>query len=219
MFQLSYFLSSLKSVTAVLLLSLFGVFATRTERMSPASRKSIAKISSHMMLPALLIARVPQSDLTLTTLSTYWVLPFACFTYVSFGYLTSLLLCKLTKVDKHERNLILACSSLPTSTGPILALYAAVLTALPSETNLDKDAALASGAAQILIYTAFMNILRWTIGWELMKKPDEIVERGEDDMVAMVDLSVNRSSKPNSTPSSTTKQLLYVALKKQQNPP
>ena len=103
--QLAYFQASLKSVVAVLLLSLCGVFATRTNRMSPESRKSMAKISSHMMLPVLLISRVPQSDLTVDTLTTYWVLPAACFAYVGFGYVVSRILCSALKASKHEVSL------------------------------------------------------------------------------------------------------------------
>ena len=103
--QLAYFQASLQSVVAVLLLSLCGVFATRTDRMSPESRKSMAKISSHMMLPVLLISRVPQSDLTVDTLTTYWVLPAACFAYVGFGYVVSRFLCSALKASKHEVSL------------------------------------------------------------------------------------------------------------------
>ena len=120
-------------------------------------------------------------------------------------------------------NLITACSSLPTSTGPVLALYAAVLMALPSDANFDKDAAMASGAAEILIYTAFMNILRWTVGWELMRKPDESdpSSNPNSDMVAMVNLnSKNNPPGPQAPPPNLPFTTTFLnALKKTAEPP
>jgi predicted permease len=166
----SYLLASLSASSSVLLMALSGVWATRTKRLSPETIKQLAIIGKDLLLPALLVAQVPSSGLNLSTLGIFWILPAACTFYVLLGVALSRAISMLAGVPLKTSNLVVACASFPTSTGPILALFGATLTALNENT---KETDMALGASAILIYTAFMNIYRWTVGWSLMAPPQE----------------------------------------------
>ena len=124
-----YFSASAQATGSVFLLSLLGAWTTRTGRLDTASRKCISKLCKDIFLPALLLAKVPTSGLTAATLSTYWVLPAAVFLYGGIGYVLGRGLSKLLCVRQDERSLATAACALPTTTGPVLALFAACLVA------------------------------------------------------------------------------------------
>jgi len=152
---LPYLSASLQASVSVFMLSLVGVWATRTSRLPDTALKSLAVIGKDAFLPALLLARVPTSGLDVGTLSIFWILPAACTLYVFLGLILSKTLAKLANIPAKSLNLVVACASFPTSTGPVLALFSATLTVLNTAT---RESDLAIGSSAILIYTAFMNM-------------------------------------------------------------
>ena len=161
----AYLNAACQASASVVILSIAGAWATRTKRMNSDARKSFATLSKDLLLPAMLIAKVPVSGLTVHTLGLYWVLPVACTFYVVLGFGLASLLVKLVGVPKQDIGLVCSAAALPTTTGPIVALFLAVMAAR------GEMAASGMGVSSILIYTAFMNMFRWTVGWRLMAPP------------------------------------------------
>ena len=186
---LRYFPTAVGAMARVGFIAGVGVVAAREGTLDEKTRKGLSRLCKDWMLPLLLISSVPPS-INLERLSRFWVLPVAAAAYALCGYLLGTACCSALDVEARHRSLVVAACALPTTTGPVLAVLAAVISAAPG--LADRDAQLATGTAAVLVYTAFMSLIRWTLGWQLMAAPpsralplDSVADDSESAPLAM----------------------------------
>ena len=142
-------------------------------------------------MPCLLLSKVPKSDLSLSNVAEFSVFPAAVVCYVGLGaFMGYLATNRLLPLSVQDRGWVTAACAFPTSTGPVLALYSSLLSTststFPNMTPDDSSAALARGVSEIIVYTAFMNVARWTVGWLLMAR---VRSEGTEGMIGVGNLS------------------------------
>ncbi|GMI36120.1 hypothetical protein TrCOL_g3763 [Triparma columacea] len=175
----------------------------------------LSKTSKDLLMPCLLLSKVPQSDLSLSNVKEFSVFPAAVVCYVGMGtFMGYLATRQLLKVQ--DRMWVTAACAFPTSTGSVLALYSSLLSSststFPSMTLDDTSKILARGVSEIIVYTAFMNVARWTVGWMLMAR---VKSEGSEGMIGVGNLSDEEPEPAEADTDRVGKQLRKALL----NPP
>ena len=151
---MDYFVASVSATSRVATMAVVGSLAARSGVLDPKMRKGLSKLCKDFFLPALLVAGVPP-HLTAATVAHLWLLPLAAAFYVGVGLLFGRLACFGFGIAADARDMVTAACALPTTTGPILAVLAAVISASPVIGDAAaREAALGQGTAAVLVYTA-----------------------------------------------------------------
>jgi predicted permease len=176
------FSAAIQSVCHVYVIIIVGAFATWWGKFEGPTRKGVNALCKDVLLPMLLLAKVPAA-ITFDRLKTWWLLPVMsivqCCLGLASGWLVSLW---AAEGNQNIKQFIMATVTFPNTTSFPLTLATAmfkVITFDPGRSASDEDN---EATALILVYTTFMNIERWTIGYSLLMPPEEEAEIAEGDV-------------------------------------
>jgi predicted permease len=149
-----------------------GAFATWWGKFEKPARKGLNSLCKDLLLPCLLFAKVPAA-VTLERLETWWILPVMSVIQVLFGLMSGWLVSLwAAEGDQNVKQFIMATVTFPNTTSFPLTLVSAMFLVVTFG-NLSASDAVGESTALILVYTTFMNIERWTVGYSLLEPPEE----------------------------------------------
>ncbi|KAK3240791.1 hypothetical protein CYMTET_49394 [Cymbomonas tetramitiformis] len=169
-------LAVLQATSHVVLVVASGVLLARCGFIPPPVRSGLAKLCENCFLPALLLARVPQVA-QFDRLLHWWSLPVFSVIYVALGTFPPLLLLRLLPAHRqaevaHVARFAAAAIGFANCTSIPLALTATLVKAYPQLAMGDSiDTAIANGVSYIVVYSVFMNMLRWSVAVKLLAPP------------------------------------------------
>lgn len=142
--------------------------------------KGIAEITANFLIPCLSISEICKS-FRINNVSMWLPILIYCILNVSIGYIIGVLTCYFVKIKNPEiRRLILIVFMFSNSTS-IQLIYIDSLGPLLARLINTDDVKLAKsqGYVIVLLYTIFVNFLRWSIGYYLMKPEKKEVKEYE----------------------------------------
>jgi len=176
--------AGLASISALLRIALcVGTGARLAQRgvLESAHAKLLGNLCKDCFLPALLLAQVGRG-VTLPLLVTWWPVPVGAVMIVYGGIALTRFVWRCMglalRLPRDIPSFALAAAAFPATTSVPFAL----LKALPLENLGGRGAALhAEATSLVLLYTLFMTILRWTVGFKILAPPIPPTALDQDD--------------------------------------
>ena len=133
--------------------------------------KGIAEMTANFLIPCLTVSEICKS-FSINNISMWMPLVIYCLLNVFLGFIIGLAICIITRPRTAEiRRLILVTCMFNNSTSMQLIYVDSLGALLANMINVSETEAKSRGYVIVLIYTIFVNFLRWSLGYNLMK-PD-----------------------------------------------
>jgi len=161
------FSAATQAVCHVYVIICIGAFATWWGKFEKPARKGLNGLCKDLLLPCLLLAKVP-SAVTLDRLATWWILPAMSVVQCILGCISGYVVSLVVAPNKNIRNFIMAVVTFPNTTSFPLTLVSAMFLVVTFDKSTTSSDEVAEATALILVYTTFMNIERWTVGYSLL---------------------------------------------------
>jgi predicted permease len=131
--------------------------------------KGIAEMTANFLIPCLSISEICKS-FKIENFSMWAPILVYCLLNVFMGYLIGEIVCMIMKISKGEiRRLVLIVCMFSNSTSMQLIYVDSLSSILGTMINSTEVEAKSKGYVIVLLYTIFVNFLRWSIGFNLMK--------------------------------------------------
>jgi predicted permease len=154
--------------------------------------KGIAEMTANFLLPCLSISEICKS-FNISNLGMWIPIVLYCFLNVILGFIIGVLVCLITRPKSAEvRRLILVTCMFNNSTSMQLIYVETLSGLLAKMINVSETEAKSRGYVIVLTYNIFVNFLRWSIGYNLMKPdkhylPIQISNRTVEEVVQVTD--------------------------------
>jgi len=154
--------------------------------------KGIAEMTANFLIPCLSISEICKS-FNINNLGMWIPIVFYCSLNVILGFTIGVVVCLITRPKSAEiRRLILVTCMFNNSTSMQLIYVETLGGLLAKMINVSETEAKSRGYVIVLIYTIFVNFLRWSIGYNLMKPdknylPIQIPNRTVEEVVQVTD--------------------------------
>ncbi|KAI9030793.1 auxin efflux carrier [Phycomyces nitens] len=176
--MLHLIISAVQAVLQVMVMVIFGYGLTKLEYFTPEKQKWLSTLNLVFFTPCLMFNNIA-SIISFDKLLTLWPIPVFYVIFTVLTYVISRLVMRFTRLDPYYRPFVLACSmfantnSLPVAIISSLAVSEAgkVLFWYADDT---QETVSARGISYILFFAMFCNFVRWSYGYSLLQKHDNI---------------------------------------------
>eukprot|EP00658_Telonema_sp_P-2_P038518 TRINITY_DN2761_c0_g1_i10.p1 TRINITY_DN2761_c0_g1~~TRINITY_DN2761_c0_g1_i10.p1 ORF type:complete len:580 (+),score=133.85 TRINITY_DN2761_c0_g1_i10:112-1851(+) len=171
------FSAAAQAVCHVYVIICIGAFATWWGKFEKPARKGLNGLCKDLLLPCLLLAQVPGA-VTASRLERWWLLPAFAILQCGLGLGAGWFVALFVADNKNIKQFIMAVVAFPNTTSIPLTLVSAMFLVITFNVGTSESDETAHATALILVYTTFMNIMRWTVGYTLLMPPadDEPIE-------------------------------------------
>jgi len=180
------FIISLGAVMKILLCASGGAFLAHLELLDSATASKIGKITTTMLLPALLFCSLSES-ITIDAIARLWFLPVSCLFIILFGTAMGFFLSWALRMDAGIRSVAAACAGFGNAQGFPLVLMATI-----AEKLYDAEKQLL-GLAYLSMYLIGHSSLLWALAPVVVRprkaalsKQSPNPDNGEGDNTPMV---------------------------------
>ena len=185
------FIISLGAVMKILLCASSGAFLAHLELLDSATASKIGKITTTMLLPALLFCSLSES-ITVDAIARLWFLPVSCLFIILFGTAMGFFLSWALRMDPSIRSVAAACAGFGNAQGFPLVLMATI-----AEKLYDAEKQLL-GLAYLSMYLIGHSSLLWALA-PVVVRPRKAAqspnsENGEADNIPMVQSDAEAAS-------------------------
>ena len=175
----------------ILLCASSGAFLAHLELLDSATASKIGKITTTMLLPALLFCSLSES-ITVDAIARLWFLPVSCLFIILFGTAMGFFLSWALRMDPNIRSVAAACAGFGNAQGFPLVLMATI-----AEKLYDAEKQLL-GLAYLSMYLIGHSSLLWALA-PVVVRPRKAAqspnsENGEADNIPMVQSDAEAAS-------------------------
>lgn len=173
-------------------------------------------MTANFLIPCLSVAEICKS-FHINNYDLWLPILIYCLFNVGVGYLIGEVVCSLNKDMSPEiRRLILISCMFSNSTSMQLIYIESLSGILAEMVNTTETVAKSRGYIVVLIYTIFVNFLRWSVGYNIMKPDKKIFTSGSPKTYAKNDSRRSLNSENTSINSEVSKSLSVRSSKQEE---
>ncbi|KAI9478182.1 MAG: auxin efflux carrier [Benjaminiella poitrasii] len=169
-------ISAIQAILQVMFIVFTGVLLSKRGYISNDKQKSLSKLNLVFFTPCLLFSNIA-SVMSFDKLLDFWPIPTFYIIFTSISWILCQTILPIFSIDKYYKRFVTACvvfnnaNSLPVAIISSLAVSEAGKTLFWGSDDSQSEVS-TRGISYVLFFGLFSNLLRWSIGYNLLKKND-----------------------------------------------
>ncbi|KAI7905924.1 auxin efflux carrier [Cokeromyces recurvatus] len=178
-------ISAIQAILQVIIIVFTGAFLSNKGYIDNDKQKWLSKLNLVFFTPCLLFSSIA-SVMSFNKLLDFWPIPVFYIMFTSISWILCRAASPIFGIDNYHKPFVIACSifnnanSLPVAIISSLAVSEAGKTLFWGSNDSQKMAS-ARGISYTLFFGLFSNLLRWSYGYNLLKKSEGDDKTEEDD--------------------------------------
>ncbi|GAA5812850.1 hypothetical protein MFLAVUS_006309 [Mucor flavus] len=210
--MLNLIIAAVQAILQVMVVVFLGCVLAKYGYFGMDKQRWLSKVNLVFFTPCLLFSNIA-SVISIQKLLAFWPIPVFYLTYAMMNYLSSQIITRIVGLSPAYRRFVLACvmfsnsNSLPIATISSLAVSEAAHILFWGSDDT-SEAVAARGISYTLFFAIFGNLIRWSYGYQLLRKRDDddtsTIGGGLLDEEVIPTISTYQSFEPNNVSNSNS---------------
>lgn len=192
--MLNLIIAAVQAILQVMVVVFLGSVLAKYGYFAMDKQRWLSKLNLVFFTPCLLFSNIA-SVISLEKLLAFWPIPMFYLVYAILNYTSSQIITRLVGLSPAYRRFVLACVMFSNSNSLPIAVISSLAVSEAAhilfwESDDTPEAVAARGISYTLFFAIFGNLIRWSYGYQLLKKRDD------DDTSTIADEEVVISSTP-----------------------